>query len=234
MSGFSPGSGVIPPAGDIGGTVLLPRISDIGGVPLTLLGGAIGDVLTQQGDGSYAPDPGGGGGGAAKIGAIGLFTGPDSGADNTTTNGGGLLSSGQVFSFGSAPNHLDPLWPDISLNPIGFGWVVATDAGASVVMMPRIVAPAFTGTPHLTVELQIMATSTDYASQARWDATFNLTTAQDYQTVIGDWVNEYNNGGVNLVAGINSGSGIVDPTGTKTFLGSCVGQVTVPPGTVFT
>lgn len=64
MSGYS-GGGIVPPAGDIGGTVLEPRVIDVGGVALTLLGGAAADVLTQQIDGSYAPAPGGGGGGAS-------------------------------------------------------------------------------------------------------------------------------------------------------------------------
>jgi len=50
--------GIIPPAGDIGGTIDTPVVRSIGGVDVTLAGGATGDVLTEQSDGSFAPQVG--------------------------------------------------------------------------------------------------------------------------------------------------------------------------------
>lgn len=232
MSGYS-GGGVVPPAGDIGGTTLLPRIREIGGKAITLLGGATNDVLTQQSDGSFEPKPGGGGGGLS-VGMFSLSAGPDSMGDNTTNDGGVLMGPSFLDVF---PNmNLTPLYipypsGTFGVLPFGLGWAIATAPGASACIFPELTAPTFTGGP-ITVQLCMGAVSVDNTEQVQVQTAFpgiSLTSGETYQLAITDVSVSFHNFGVSpdltLTAGSgDTGNGLVAAS-AKTYLGAVWGTV---------
>lgn len=240
MSGYS-GGGIIPPAGDIGGTILAPRITDIGGKAITLLGGATGDVLTQQADGSFEPKPGGGGGGGVSLAYLAVSTGPDSMGDNTTNDGGAIMGPSLLDVF---PNqNMTPMFLPAPASlfgviPFGFGWVVSTGGGGvSVVVLPELQAPTFTGGP-INVKLVMAAVSVDNTNQGQWQTTFpgiNLTSGETVQLSAADFSESFNNAGdLSLVDGSgDSGNGIVAAS-NKTYLGAVWGEIAYGAVTAWT
>jgi hypothetical protein len=169
MSGYS-GGGIIPPAGDIGGTVLDPIVRDIGAVAVSLLGGATGDVLTQQAGGNFLPAPAGGGGGGGPLAFANIKGGPEG---LTPFLGGNFyplaamvgpqLNGAGVFPIPCYPATLPSFEVGAEGPVFGAAWFSTfVGPGASVNLLPILETPPFTGgLGYLEFQFYYWAVSTD-------------------------------------------------------------------------
>lgn len=245
MTGFS-GGGIVPPAGDIGGTLLLPRIRDIGAVPITLTGGAPGDVLTEQGDGSYKPAPGSGGGGGI-VAMVDVLAGPEL---LTPDNGqwfpfSTLVNASSVGAIGTQvpllnPSTDVPSGDDGIYRPsFGSSWYTILAAGQSANILPTFGTPHFSGgTGVLHFNFYYWAISSDFTEGSIRFVEMTVPTFTNQQMTPADVVSTIIAFGADLAspptAGVgNSGNGLVSAGGGKPYIAGINGSIVIPPGTTF-